>query len=142
MEHLTVYFDDDCDFCRACRDWLAARDQLIPLRFVPVASPEGRRRIGHIEGYGDDLMVAAPDGRLWTGTDAFLMCLWALSGGHEWVPVLTLPGIGAITRVYFRELSRRREHSVLARFMGVRKHRCVGGCSIPGHSLASTAPYR
>lgn len=75
--HLTIVYDGDCGFCRWCRDWLAGQPLVVPVTFRPSSDAEARRRWGHVEGYGDELLVADDDGAVWVGTAAFTMALWA-----------------------------------------------------------------
>lgn len=76
---LMVVFDGDCLLCRRSVRWLQNRRQAIPIRSIPAASAEATRRFGDIANYGDDMIVAADDGRVWIGPpDAYLVIMWAL----------------------------------------------------------------
>lgn len=103
---LTIVYDGDCGFCRWSRDWLAGQRLLVPVTFRPSSDPEARCCWGHIDGYGDELFVVADDGSIWTGTDAFVMALWATAAHRRRVAGLT----GPIARALLRQLSARRGH--------------------------------
>ncbi|MEW2036867.1 DUF393 domain-containing protein, partial [Streptomyces sp. NPDC005534] len=46
---LTVLYDPRCSLCAFLKDWLARQAQLVPLRLVPVASEEARRRFPRLD---------------------------------------------------------------------------------------------
>jgi len=76
---LTVVFDGDCLLCRRSVHWLETRRQAVPIRSIPASSVEATTRFGDIANYGDDMIVAADDGRVWVGPpDAYLVIMWAL----------------------------------------------------------------
>ncbi|MCX5194859.1 DUF393 domain-containing protein [Streptomyces sp. NBC_00249] len=79
--HLTVLYDANCPVCVHIRHWLLAQRQLVPLRLVPAASAEAWRRfpeLAHAETL-KQITVVGDRGQVWTGTDAFIVCLWALA---------------------------------------------------------------
>ena len=76
---LTVVYDGDCLLCRRSVHWLQDQRQSVPIEILPSASGEAIARFGHIESYGDDMIVAADDGRTWIGPpDAYLVVMWAV----------------------------------------------------------------
>ena len=76
---LTVVYDGDCLLCRRSVHWLELQRPAVPIRSIPAASEEATRRFGTIANYGDDMIVAADDGRTWIGPpDAYLVVMWAL----------------------------------------------------------------
>lgn len=81
MRHLTVLYDADCPVCVHIRHWLLGQRHLVPLLLVPAASAEARRRfpgLAHAETLRE-ITVIGDQGQVWTGTDAFIVCLWALA---------------------------------------------------------------
>ncbi|MGI9607565.1 MAG: DCC1-like thiol-disulfide oxidoreductase family protein [Acidimicrobiales bacterium] len=74
---LTVVYDDTCELCRRCRQWLATQPTLVDLGFLASSDPSARLRYGHLPWYKVELMVVADSGHAWIGPEAFLMCLWA-----------------------------------------------------------------
>ncbi|MET9957553.1 DCC1-like thiol-disulfide oxidoreductase family protein [Streptomyces sp. NPDC006326] len=79
--HLTVLYDADCPLCVHIRHWLLGQHQLVPLRLVPAASAGAWRlfpNLPHAETLRE-ITVIGDRGQVWTGTDAFIVCLWALA---------------------------------------------------------------
>jgi predicted DCC family thiol-disulfide oxidoreductase YuxK len=77
----TVLYDAGCPICRTAHRWLASRAQLVPLEFVPAASPVAGRRFPELDPARTlrDLTVVADTGEVYTGDAAWLACLWALA---------------------------------------------------------------
>ena len=77
----TVLYDAGCPICRAAHHWLAGRPQLVPLTFVPAASPEARRLFPGLDHARTlrDITVVADTGEVYAGDAAWLACLWALA---------------------------------------------------------------
>jgi predicted DCC family thiol-disulfide oxidoreductase YuxK len=81
LGELTVVYDGACPLCRRSVDWLDDRNPVVPLRTISASSTEAISRFGHIPNYGDDMIVATEDGRMWVGPpDAYLVVMWALPG--------------------------------------------------------------
>ncbi|MGW0362121.1 thiol-disulfide oxidoreductase DCC family protein [Streptomyces sp. NPDC002990] len=81
VRRLTVLYDAGCPLCVHIRHWLLGRHQLVPLRFVPAASSEAWQRYPWLDHASTlrEITVISDTGHVWTGTDAFIMCLWALA---------------------------------------------------------------
>ncbi|GAA0801641.1 thiol-disulfide oxidoreductase DCC family protein [Spirilliplanes yamanashiensis] len=77
----TVLYDAGCPICRAAHHWLAGRPQLVPLTFVPAASPAARRLFPGLDHARTlrDITVVADTGEVYAGDAAWLACLWALA---------------------------------------------------------------
>ncbi len=77
----TVLYDAGCPICRAARQWLSGRAQLVPLEFVPAGSEEARRRFVGLDHQATllDLTVVGDDGSFYVGDGAWVACLWALA---------------------------------------------------------------
>jgi predicted DCC family thiol-disulfide oxidoreductase YuxK len=76
---LTVVYDGGCLLCRRSVHWLEGQRQAVPMEIVPSSSGDAVARFGHLPDYGDDMIVAADDGRVWAGPpDAYLVVMWAL----------------------------------------------------------------
>jgi predicted DCC family thiol-disulfide oxidoreductase YuxK len=76
-----VLYDAGCRLCRTAQQWLASRDQLVPLRFVPAGSRQARRRFPLLDHRASrrEVTVVADTGDIWVGDSAWLTCLWALA---------------------------------------------------------------
>ncbi|MFF4577621.1 thiol-disulfide oxidoreductase DCC family protein [Streptomyces sp. NPDC001389] len=81
VRHLTVLYDRDCPVCVHIRNWLGRQRRLVPLRLVPAASAEAWRRfpkLAHARTLRE-ITVIGDQGQVWWGTDALIVCLWALA---------------------------------------------------------------
>lgn len=79
--HLTVLYDANCPLCVHIRHWLLGQRWLVPLRLVPAASFEAQRRFPQLDHASTlkEITVIGDAGQVWTGTDALIVCLWALA---------------------------------------------------------------
>ena len=96
MTRLTLHFDAKCGLCAAICGWIARQPQLVPLQCVP--KTEGT----------DDLEVTADTGEVWSGDDAWLMVLWALTEYRHWSYRLASPTLKPTARAMFATLSKYR----------------------------------
>jgi predicted DCC family thiol-disulfide oxidoreductase YuxK len=121
---LTVITDEDCELCRRCRGWLSQQTLLVAIEFLPVGSEEALRRYGSMGNRRDLLIVADDQGRIWTGPDAFVMCLWATAGYRSWARWAARPGWRSLARVLFGTVSSNR-HRIAELMSGeCRDERC------------------
>ncbi|MCJ1677695.1 DUF393 domain-containing protein [Streptomyces sp. APSN-46.1] len=81
VRHLTVLYDANCPLCVHIRHWLLGQRWLVPLRLVPAGSYEARQRFPVLDHAATlrQITVVGDTGQVWTGTDAFIVCLWALA---------------------------------------------------------------
>ncbi|MGW0395134.1 thiol-disulfide oxidoreductase DCC family protein [Streptomyces sp. NPDC003042] len=81
IRHLTVLYDANCPVCVHIRQWLLGQRCLVPLWLVPAASFEAQRRFPRLDHASTlrEITVVGDQGQVWTGTDAFIVCLWALA---------------------------------------------------------------
>ncbi|MCH0539356.1 DUF393 domain-containing protein [Streptomyces sp. MUM 203J] len=78
---LTVLYDAQCPLCVHLRAWMLRQARLVPLDLVPAGSQEARRRfpgLDHRETL-EEITVVGNDGAVYRGTDAWIVCLWALA---------------------------------------------------------------
>lgn len=80
--HLTVLYDANCPLCVHIRHWLLGQAWLVPLRLIPAGSYEAQQRYPRLDHAATlrEITVIGDSGQVWTGTDAFIVCLWALVG--------------------------------------------------------------
>ncbi|MFJ8160689.1 thiol-disulfide oxidoreductase DCC family protein [Streptomyces sp. NPDC096136] len=93
VRYLTVLYDRDCPVCVHIRNWLGRQRQLVPLRLVPAASAQAWRRfpkLAHAQTLRE-ITVIGDGGQVWRGTDAFIMCLWALADHRAMADRLATP---------------------------------------------------
>lgn len=81
IRHLTVLYDAHCPLCVHIRHWLLGQRWLVPLRLVPAGSYGARQRFPGLDHAATlrRITVVGDTGQIWTGTDAFIVCLWALA---------------------------------------------------------------
>ncbi|MFG2618329.1 thiol-disulfide oxidoreductase DCC family protein [Streptomyces sp. NPDC048507] len=81
IRHLTVLYDADCPVCVHIRHWLLGQRPLVPLRLVAAGSHQARNRYPRLDHAATlrEITVIGDAGQVWTGTDAFIVCLWALT---------------------------------------------------------------
>ena len=108
MNELTVLYDSSCALCLRCRDWLGTQASFVRLELVACDSEEARARFGVLPWLGDQLVVVADDGRVWAGSAAFLVCLWALVEWREWSYRLSGPAFAPLAERFFRMISAER----------------------------------
>jgi len=111
LRRLTVLYDEDCGFCRWCRQWLEGQRQVVRLRFLAAGSPEAKNLIARAPANiepGSDLVVIGDDGRVWTDTGGYLMCLWATRRWRRAAKRLAAPGMLPLTQRLFRSIDSRR----------------------------------
>ncbi len=96
ITRLVVFVDERCGLCCAVRDWIARQPQLIPIecRAKPAA--------------GDDLVVVADSGDVWSGDAAWIIVLWALTDYRAWSLRLATPALLPTARRLFARLSQYR----------------------------------
>ncbi|MEA2001477.1 MAG: DCC1-like thiol-disulfide oxidoreductase family protein [Actinomycetota bacterium] len=96
---VTVVYDGDCLLCRRSVRWLDGQRTVISVCTVAASDPVAAAQFEHLPNYGDDMIVATDDGRLWVGPpDAYLVVMWAipklriLSYLLSWGPLKPLVG--------------------------------------------------
>lgn len=93
MQDLFVLFDEKCELCRRCKDWLQTQKQRLFLTFIPATSAEARSLFPDLnhEMTLNELTVIGDNGAVYHGTKAWLMCLWALEDYRSWSYRLSTP---------------------------------------------------
>ncbi|WP_327273388.1 DUF393 domain-containing protein [Streptomyces sp. NBC_01224] len=93
VERLTVLYDAQCSLCVHLRQWLLKQRQLVPLDLVPAASDEARRCFPGLDHAGTlaEITVIGDRGQIYRGTDAWIVCLWALAEHRPRSHWLTTP---------------------------------------------------
>ena len=74
---LTVIYDDHCELCVRCSEWLHNQATHVEMRFLPSSDPQIYDLYGDLPWYRIELMVVTDTGVAWVGSSAFIMCLWA-----------------------------------------------------------------
>jgi predicted DCC family thiol-disulfide oxidoreductase YuxK len=93
MRELTVLYDPHCGLCKRAQAWLISKPKYQELVFVPASSDEARSRYPQLDHALTltDLTVISDQGAVYSGSKAWLMCLWALRDYREWALRLSSP---------------------------------------------------
>jgi predicted DCC family thiol-disulfide oxidoreductase YuxK len=139
MQRLTVLYDSGCALCVRCRDWMHGQASFVELDFLACYSEDARVRYGAIPWLGGQLVVVADDGRVWAGSAAFLLCLWALVDWREWSYRLSGPSFAPLAQRFFQLISAERH-----RIAALLDHRpcAADACSLAPRPGPSGGPYR
>ena len=119
MNKLTVLYDAACGFCVRCRWWLVHQAKYVDMDFCPAGSAEAQERFPELGSPGtvEELVVVDDEGGVYRGTQAWLMCLWALVEYREWAGRLASPALMPLARGAFVLLSSKRR--ALSSFLGL-----------------------
>ena len=82
VRSLTVLYDAQCPLCRHVRGWLERQWQLVPLEFVAAGSERAEQRYPGLDHARTlrEITVISDVGEVYEGSDAWVVCLWALKG--------------------------------------------------------------
>lgn len=107
MNKLTVLYDASCGFCVKCRWWIEYQPKLVDVEMLPSGGPDARARFPELDapGFKDELLAVDDQGGVYRGTDAWLVCLWALEEYREWAERLASPLLRPLARGAFAALS-------------------------------------
>lgn len=100
MKKLTVLYDVHCQMCCNIRVWFATQPAFVELEFLAFQLNETRERFPGIENMSPErqLTIIADTGEVWSGVDAWIMCLWALRKYRNWSQRLALPALKPFAR--------------------------------------------
>lgn len=81
FDSLTIVYDGDCILCRRSMRWIHKQQTHVSIEAIAASSPEAVARFGDTHEYGDHMIAAADDGRVWIGVpDAYLAVMWSVRG--------------------------------------------------------------
>ena len=100
MQTLTVLYDARCNLCRRIRSWLESQPAYMELTFVAAGSAEARHRFPQLDHAGttQEITVISDEGGVYTGANAWLICLWALQKYRAWSLRLSSPEMLPLAR--------------------------------------------
>ena len=81
---LRVYVDAACPLCQRIARWLERQPKYVPLRCVPAQSAGAEGCPLTVQALLEQVTVVASDGAVYRGTNAWLVCLWALWRYRAW----------------------------------------------------------
>lgn len=113
MKCLNVLYDQECSLCLSCGRWLMRQSAFIPLRFIPLQSPEIARRFPGLKEWAgldlsEKLVAVSDEGAVYQGQSAWIMCLYALRDYREWSQRLAEPLLFPFARRVCELVSRNR----------------------------------
>lgn len=112
MNALCVLFDSSCAFCCQCVKWLGQQDQSVKVWCLPRGSRQAIDAFGAAvnagEGAEAELVVIDSDGGVYRGSDAFIICLWALEKYSTWAARFASPRLRPHARSMFELISSKR----------------------------------
>ena len=117
MKSLTVLYDSECGFCVRCRAWLERQKAFVPLKFLPRNSLEAKLQFPNLD-FGDELIAITEDGGVYRGTQAWIMCLYALEEYRALSLRLAHPSMLPLARHIYKTVSRNRKS--LSQWLGLR----------------------
>lgn len=132
VSRLTVLYDAQCSLCVHLRHWLLRQRQLVPLDLVPAGSQEARHRFPGLDHAGtlQEITVIGDRGQVYRGTDAWIVCLWALAEHRPKAHWLSTPAGRPFARVSV--LAAAKYRSLTAEPCGAGNGRCEVPDPAPG----------
>ena len=108
---LTLLYDETCVVCVRARDWLLSEPTYLPVELLAAGSPAARARFAAIPWRGAELVVVGDDGRVWYGTSAFLVAMWATRRWRAWSYRLTGTHLAPLANRFFNLVSKHRKRA-------------------------------
>ncbi len=112
MKASCVLFDSSCAFCCQCVKWLGQQDQTLKMWCLPRGSRQALDAFGAAVNFGQgaaaDLVVIDSDGGVYRGSDAFIMCLWAVDRYSDRAARFASPALKPYARSMFNLVSSKR----------------------------------
>ena len=142
MQRLDVIYDDGCPFCRRCVRWMAGEPKLIDVKFLAASSVSTTMRYPTLSGLGEEITAIDDAGGVYRGTEAYLVCLYALKRWRSWSFRLSSPGWRPLTKRAFEMLSKRRGSLSKVLGAGPLENPCGGACAVPRGTHARLSTIR
>jgi predicted DCC family thiol-disulfide oxidoreductase YuxK len=107
---LTVLYDGDCAVCRRATEWLKHQPAYVRLDFVQAGGDEARRRYPELDPADTlkEVTVVAAGGAVYRGSNAWVMCLWALRQHRPLAYRLSTPAMAPRARQFVAWFSEHR----------------------------------
>ncbi|PUA83109.1 hypothetical protein C7S10_03010 [Nocardioides currus] len=124
--------------CRTFSSWLARQPTLVGLSLMAAGSPYARARFPTLdhERTLEEITVVGDDGAVWTGSHAWVMCLWATAAHRPLAESLARPSRLPLARgaAHLAAGIRHVTTSRTARSGGDYPDHCAGTCAPPDHA--------
>ncbi|MCO4771757.1 MAG: DUF393 domain-containing protein [Deltaproteobacteria bacterium] len=115
MDRIYVLYDPVCEVCRRCMQFLRDEPKLVSIEGLPRDGLTAARLFPDLDRSADDLVVVSGEGAVYSGADAFIVCLWALRDYRGWADRLSRPTLRPLARRALESFSRHR--GVLSGFL-------------------------
>lgn len=127
---LTVLYDANCSLCLHLRHWLKGQPQLVPLYLVPAGSDEAHRLFPELDHARTmrEITVIGDRGQIYSGSAAWIVCLWALAEHRPKAHWLATPSGAPFVRGTMLAAAKYRELSGA----GSGQPPCDDQCEVPG----------
>ncbi|WP_329022422.1 thiol-disulfide oxidoreductase DCC family protein [Streptomyces sp. NBC_00690] len=131
---LTVLYDANCSLCVHLRHWLKGQPQLVPLRLVPAGSVEAQRLFPELDHARTqrEITVIGDQGQIFSGSAAWIVCLWALAEHRPKAHWLATPSGAPFVRGTMLAAAKYRELSGAGPGNGSGQAACDDQCELPG----------
>ena len=117
FETLTVVYDGDCMLCRRSIRWLLEQRTYVQIEVIAAADDDAISRYGDTQEYGEHMIAAASDGRLWVGVpDAYLAVMWSVRRLRLLSYVMSIAPLKPLVGRVFRTITGNRH--VIGRVVG------------------------
>ena len=106
----TLIYDGECNFCKACVDWIAKRARPGALEFLPFQAPARTERYPQLtdEACNEGMRLVLPDGAVRSGEQAVPDLLRMLKRWRWFAFVFELPVIRGLSPIAYRWVVRNR----------------------------------
>jgi predicted DCC family thiol-disulfide oxidoreductase YuxK len=93
VNRLVLLYDAQCPMCTRFREWLVDQPHRIPLDTVAAGSQAARELVPGLDHAATlrEVTVVADTGEVWTGHQAWVMCLWATAAHRDLAMRLATP---------------------------------------------------
>ncbi|MCM2389344.1 thiol-disulfide oxidoreductase DCC family protein [Streptomyces albipurpureus] len=127
---LTVLYDANCSLCVHLRHWLKGQPQLVPLYLVPAGSDQARQLFPELDHARTmrEITVIGDQGQIYSGSAAWIICLWALAEHRPKAHWLATPSGAPFVRGTMLAAAKYRELSGA----GTGQAPCDDQCESPG----------
>ncbi len=117
FDRLTVVYDGDCMLCRRSIRWLRRQRAYVDVEVITATAPEAIETYGDTREYGEHMIAAADDGRIWVGVpDAYLAVMWSVRGFRLMSYVLSIAPLKPLVGWVFRFVTGNRH--IIGRVVG------------------------
>ncbi|MBX7115293.1 MAG: DUF393 domain-containing protein [Myxococcaceae bacterium] len=109
MRDLYLLFDETCGLCVSCWSWLIRQPAYVHIECIPSGGTKAKELFPTLAGSRQQLIAIDDRGGVYRGTQAWLMCLWALTEWRSWAMRFSSPLLMPFAREAFELVSGNRK---------------------------------